>query len=43
MITLPRRHRLTHHESYRDIFAITLLKTAAVGVAIGVFYLTGIY
>ena len=34
---------LTHKDSYRDIFAITLLKTAAVGVAIGVFYLTGIY
>jgi hypothetical protein len=32
-----------HKDSYRDIFAITLFKTAAVGVAIGVFYLTGIY
>ena len=28
---------LTHKQSYRDIFAITLLKTAAVAVAIGVF------
>jgi hypothetical protein len=27
----------------RDIFAITLVKTAAVAVAIGVFYLTGLY
>ena len=27
--------------AYRDIFAFTLLKTAA--VAIGVFYLTGLY
>jgi H+/gluconate symporter-like permease len=34
---------LTHKEAYRDIFAITLVKTAAVAVAIGVFYLTGIY
>ena len=34
---------LTGKEAYRDIFAITLVKTAAVAVAIGVFYLTGIY
>jgi hypothetical protein len=34
---------LTHQESYRDIFAITLLKTAAVAVAAGVFYLTGLH
>jgi H+/gluconate symporter-like permease len=34
---------LTHKESYRDIFAITLAKTAAVAVVIGAFYLTGIY
>jgi H+/gluconate symporter-like permease len=43
VITLLAVTGLTHQESYRDIFAITLLKTAAVGVAIGVFYLTGIY
>jgi H+/gluconate symporter-like permease len=43
VITLLAVTGLTHRESYRDIFAITLLKTAAVAVAIGVFYLTGIY
>jgi H+/gluconate symporter-like permease len=43
VITLLAVTGLTHKDSYRDIFAITLLKTAAVGVAIGVFYLTGIY
>ena len=43
VITLLAVTGLTHQESYRDIFAITLLKTAAVAVAIGVFYLTGIY
>ena len=41
VITLLAVTGLTHKESYRDIFAITLLKTAAVAVAIGVFYLTG--
>jgi H+/gluconate symporter-like permease len=43
VITLLGVTGLTHREAYRDIFAITLLKTAAVGVAIGVFYLTGLY
>ncbi len=43
VITLLAVTGLTHKDSYRDIFAITLLKTAAVGVAIGVFYVTGIY
>ena len=43
VITLLAVTGLTHQESYRDIFAITLVKTAAVAVAIGVFYLTGIY
>ena len=43
VITLLAVTGLTHRESYRDIFAITLLKTAAVAVAIGVFYLTGVY
>src|SRR5207344_1691831 len=43
VITLLGVTGLTHRESYRDIFAITLVKTAAVVVAIGVFYLTGIY
>jgi H+/gluconate symporter-like permease len=43
VITLLAVTGLTHRESYRDIFAITLLKTAAVGVAIGVYSLTGLY
>jgi H+/gluconate symporter-like permease len=43
VITLLAVTGLTHQQSYRDIFAITLLKTAAVGVAIAVFYATGIY
>ena len=43
VITLLAVTGLTHQQSYRDIFAITLLKTAAVAVAIGVFYLTGLY
>jgi H+/gluconate symporter-like permease len=43
VITLLAVTGLTHKESYRDIFAITLLKTAAVAVAIGVFYVTGIH
>ena len=32
---------LTHRQSYKDIFAITLIKTLAVFVIIGVFYATG--
>jgi H+/gluconate symporter-like permease len=43
VITLLAVTGLTHQESYRDIFAITLVKTAAVAVVIGVFYATGIY
>jgi H+/gluconate symporter-like permease len=43
VITLLAVTGLTHKDSYRDIFAITLLKTVAVPVAIGVYYLTGIY
>jgi H+/gluconate symporter-like permease len=43
VITLLAVTGLTHQEAYRDIFAITLVKTAAVGVAIGMYYLTGLY
>jgi H+/gluconate symporter-like permease len=43
VITLLAVTGLTHKESYRDIFAITLVKSAAVFVVIGVFYITGIY
>ena len=43
VITLLAVTGLTHKDSYRDIFAITLVKSAAVFVVIGVFYLTGLY
>jgi H+/gluconate symporter-like permease len=33
---------LTHRQSYKDIFAITCIKTLAVFVVIGVFYATGL-
>ena len=41
VITLLAVTGLTHRQSYKDIFAITLIKTAAVFVVIGVFYATG--
>jgi H+/gluconate symporter-like permease len=43
VITLLAVTGLTHKESYRDIFAITLVKSTAVFFVIGVFYVTGIY
>ena len=43
VITLLAVTGLTHRDSYKDIFVVTLIKTAAVFVAIGVFYATGIY
>ena len=42
VITLLAVTGLTHRQSYVDIFAITVLKTVAVFVVIGVFYATGI-
>jgi H+/gluconate symporter-like permease len=42
VITLLAVCGLTHRQSYKDIFAITCLKTAAVFVVIGVYYATGI-
>jgi len=42
VITLLAVSGLTHKQSYKDIFAITLIKTAAVFVIIGVYYATGI-
>ena len=42
VITLLAVTGLTHRQAYRDIFAITLIKTAAVFVVIGLFYATGI-
>jgi len=41
VITLLSVTGLTHRESYRDIFAITITKTSAVFVVIAVYYLTG--
>ncbi|QSX79119.1 GntP family permease [Agrilutibacter solisilvae] len=41
VITLLAVTGLTHRQAYRDVFAITLIKTAAVFVVIGVFYATG--
>jgi H+/gluconate symporter-like permease len=34
---------LTHRQSYKDIFAITCIKTVAVFFVITVFSVTGIY
>jgi H+/gluconate symporter-like permease len=43
VITLLAVTGLTHRQAYKDIFVITLIKTAAVFVVIGVYYATGIY
>lgn len=43
VITLLAVTGLTHKTSYRDIFAVTLVKTAAVFVVIGCYYAFGIY
>jgi len=43
VITLLAVTGLTHRESYRDIFAVTCLKTLAVFVVIAFYLLTGIY
>jgi H+/gluconate symporter-like permease len=43
VITLLAVTGLTHRQAYKDIFVITLTKTAAVFVVIAVYYLTGIY
>jgi H+/gluconate symporter-like permease len=42
VITLLAVTGLTHRQSYRDIFAITLIKTLAVFVAIALFYAFGL-
>lgn len=42
VITLLAVTGLTHRQSYRDIFAITLIKTAAVFVIIAIYSLTGL-
>jgi len=41
VITLLAVTGLTHRQSYKDIFAITIINTLAVFVVIAVFYLTG--
>jgi H+/gluconate symporter-like permease len=40
VITLLAVTGLTHKQSYKDIFAVTCIKTSAVFVVIGLFYLT---
>jgi len=42
VITLLTVTGLTHRQAYGDIFAITLIKTAAVGVVITAYHLTGL-
>jgi H+/gluconate symporter-like permease len=41
VITLLAVTGLSHRQSYKDIFAITLIKTTSVFVVIGLYYLTG--
>ncbi|MEH6414523.1 GntP family permease [Pseudomonas sp. CGJS7] len=41
VITLLAVTGLSHRQAYKDVFAITLIKTAAVFVVIATFYLTG--
>ena len=43
VITLLAVTGLTHRVSYKDIFAVTCIKTTAVFVVIGFYYATGIY
>jgi H+/gluconate symporter-like permease len=43
VVTLLAVTGLTHRQAYKDVFVITLTKTAAVFVAIAFFYLTGVY
>jgi H+/gluconate symporter-like permease len=42
VITLLAITGLTHRQSYIDIFAMTIIKTIAVFLVIGLYYLTGI-
>ena len=42
VITLLTVTGLTHRQSYVDIFAITVIKTAAVFVVIAIYHLTGL-
>jgi H+/gluconate symporter-like permease len=40
VITLLAVCGLTHKQSYKDIFAVTCIKTTACFVVIGIYYLT---
>jgi H+/gluconate symporter-like permease len=42
VITLLTVTGLTHRQAYKDIFAITCIKTLSVGGVIAVYYITGI-
>jgi H+/gluconate symporter-like permease len=42
VITLLAVTGLTHRQAYKDIFAITVIKTLAVLVVIAAYYLTGV-
>jgi len=42
VITLLAITGLTHRTSYRDIFAVTIIKTSMAFVIIGIYYLTGL-
>ena len=42
VITLLAVTGLTHKSSYKDVFAMTIIKTVAVFVIIGVYYATGL-
>ena len=42
VITLLAVTGLTHRQSYKDIFAITAIKTLAVFLVIAIFYGTGV-
>ncbi len=43
VITLLAVVGLTYRQSYRDTFAVTVLKTTAVFVVIGFYQLTGLF
>ena len=43
IITILTVTGLTHKQSYKDIFAITILKTVAVFLVIAFYTLTGLY
>jgi len=42
VITLLAVTGLSHRQAYKDVFAITVIKTLAVFVVIATFYLTGL-